>query len=395
MKIAILTSGIMPVPAVQGGAVENLIDFYLDYNHQHRLHDITIFSIWHPDVKKHPALNSDVNHYIFIKMDGWWPKLRKKLYQKTHHEELYIHHIEFFFEEAYKRLKKNNYDCIVLENRPGYAYKLSARGYNNLVLHLHNDRLYKGKKYDKELYNCFKRIITVSNFIKQRVQTIGDCDKVVTVHNGIDLRRFSSEISNPDINRQELGLSPDDFVLVFNGRINKDKGVAELINALQKLDNYTNIKLMILGSSFYRKEAEDNEFIKSLRIKAERISDRITFTGYIPYSEIPYYLQIADIAVLPSIWAEPFGLTIAEAQAVGLPIITTNRGGIPEVVSDQNAIMLNIDDNLIVNLASAILDLYQHPEKREAMSKASLERSRLFDKEIFAREFFEAIKDKS
>jgi hypothetical protein len=49
MKIAILTSGILPVPAVQGGAVENLIDFSLEYNDRYRLHDITIYSIWHPN----------------------------------------------------------------------------------------------------------------------------------------------------------------------------------------------------------------------------------------------------------------------------------------------------------------------------------------------------------
>ena len=90
-------------------------------------------------------------------------------------------------------------------------------------------------------------------------------------------------------------------------------------------------------------------------------------------------------------WEEPFGLTIAEAQAVGLPIITTNCGGIPEVVSDKNAIILNIDDSFINDLASAIIELYHNPEKRESMSRASLERSKLFDKERYAREFFEAI----
>ena len=45
MKIAILTSGILPVPAVLGGAVENLIDYYLEYNNQHQLHDITVYSV--------------------------------------------------------------------------------------------------------------------------------------------------------------------------------------------------------------------------------------------------------------------------------------------------------------------------------------------------------------
>ena len=63
MRIAILTSGILPIPAVQGGAVENLIDFYLEYNNQLQLYDITVYSVWHPDVKKHSALISKVNHY--------------------------------------------------------------------------------------------------------------------------------------------------------------------------------------------------------------------------------------------------------------------------------------------------------------------------------------------
>ena len=56
MKIAVLTSGILPVPAVQGGAVENFLDYFLEYNSVHHLHDITVYSVWHPDVENHPAL---------------------------------------------------------------------------------------------------------------------------------------------------------------------------------------------------------------------------------------------------------------------------------------------------------------------------------------------------
>lgn len=391
MKIAILTSGLMPVPAVQGGAVENLIDFYLNYNHQHHLHDITVYSIWHPNIKHHPAFNSTVNHYCYIKINGWWNKIRKYLYAKSHHGEYYNYHIEYFFEEAYKALKKTNFDYIILENRPGYAYKLSERGYNNLILHLHNDNLYDGKKYAYQLFNRITKIITVSDYIKNRVLTIGNDNKIITVHNGIDLNHFSNNVPNTDISRKSLGLSKDDFVIVFSGRINKDKGVSELIDAMLKLDIQPKIKLLIIGSTFYGKKTDDNEFIKTLRIKEERIAGQITFTGFVPYSDMPMYLRLANIAVLPSIWAEPFGLTIAEAQAVGLPIITTNRGGIPEVVSNENAIILNIDEHFTKNLTNAILDLYLHPEKREAMSKASLERSKLFDKEKYAREFFEVI----
>ena len=76
---------------------------------------------------------------------------------------------------------------------------------------------------------------------------------------------------------------------------------------------------------------------------------------------------------------------------MGLPIITTIRGGIPEEVSNDNAILLDTDKNFIANLFHAIIDLYEHPEKCKRMAKASLKRSILFDKEIYAKNFFAAL----
>ena len=63
MKIAILTSGILPVPAVQGGAVETRVGHLLEYNDLHKLHDITVYSVYHPAVEGHRLLNSEGNHY--------------------------------------------------------------------------------------------------------------------------------------------------------------------------------------------------------------------------------------------------------------------------------------------------------------------------------------------
>ena len=70
MKIAILTSGILPVPAVQGGAVEILTDHYLEYNDLHRLHDMTVFSVYHPLVDDRRQRLSAVNHYRYIDMSS-------------------------------------------------------------------------------------------------------------------------------------------------------------------------------------------------------------------------------------------------------------------------------------------------------------------------------------
>ena len=390
MKIAILTSGILPVPAVQGGAVENLVDFYLEYNEKYELHDITVYSVWHPDVEKHPALKSEANHYKYIKVYGWWNKLKKKIYQSTHGKEYYHYTIEYFLHKAIKDIRKKHFDIILIENRPGYAMKLQKVTNAQLIYHLHNEKLSRYVPQYQTIYDAATCIITVSDYIKGLVQTINiDDTKTKTVYNGINMSAFTS--NTPAKSRTSLNLSDDDFILLFSGRITKEKGIMELIEAMNQLKNYPQIKLLVIGSSFYGNVNNENNFAKALKQKAENVKDQIIFTGFIPYSDMPQYLRTANLAVIPSIWDDPFPTTVLEAQAMGLPIITTRRGGIPEEVTTDNAILLDTDEHFIDNLAAAILDLYNHQEKLKQMAAASLERAKLFDKETYAKNFFKAL----
>ena len=389
MKIAILTCGILPIPAVQGGAVENLIDFYLEYNNIHKQNDITVYSPWDPKVKSHPAISSDVNRYIYIDVTSFIARFMRKVYSYFHSHEYYNHFIEYYFEKVYTDLRKRNFDCIILENCPGFVYKLSQRGYKNLVLHLHNDLLNENSHYHETIFNCLTKIITVSDYVKKRVSTIQQSDKIQTIYNGIDLGLFSTKDTVP-INREKFGFSTNDFVIVYSGRINQEKGISELIDAMLQLIDTPQIKLMILGSTFFNDSNNDNEFTRSLKAKTKRIKERIFFTGFIPYQQVPNYLQLADIAVLPSMWEEPFGLTILEAMAMGLPLITTRSGGVPEICEGV-ACIINKKD-IVNQLATAILTLYQDSARRVQMASASLERVKLFDNETYAKKFLAAIK---
>lgn len=390
MKIAILTSGILPVPAVQGGAVENLIDFYLKYNKQHHLHDITIYSVWNKQVEKHTALKALNNHYYYIDTTSFWAKLKRRIYKTFHKTEYYNYYIEYYFEQAYEHIKNKNYDYIILENRPGYALKLSQRGHSNLILHLHNDLLNNTTPHYQKLYTHFCKILTVSDYIKDRVSSIIPNNKIQTVYNGIDLTQFSKK-DKPTISRDDIGLSSNEFVVVFSGRINKDKGISELIDAILFLQDIPQIKLLVIGSTFFGNAPNENDFVRSLKTKAQRIKEKIIFTGFIPYQQMPDYLQLADIAVLPSIWSEPLGLTCIEAMAMGLPIVTTRQGGIPETVTSDCATILDITPNLSENLAASIRNLYNYPQKREFMSKAALKRSQHFSEEQYAHDFLNAL----
>ena len=388
MKIAILTAGVLPVPAVQGGAVENLVDFCLEYNDKYHLHDITVYSIAHPATKKHQALQSKSNHYYYVNTNSWIAKIKKKWYLRKHGGEEYYHYsVEYFFHEAYKYISRHHYDIIIIENRPAFALKLAGKTKAKLVLHQENDYLNLNLNGYSEIYKCYSCIINTSAFVTQSVLTIAPNDsKCHTVLNGIDTQRFYKATAIP---RHEIGLNDDQFVIVFSGRLTQEKGILELILAIKKVISTINCKLLIIGASAYGKDKHPTPFIQKLEQETEPIKDSVIYTGFVDYTQISSYLKAANIAVVPSMWDEPFGLTVVEAMAAGLPLITTRSGGIPEICEGVATIVER--ENIVENLANAILDLYQHPEKRQAMAKASLERSKLFDKETYAKNFFAAI----
>lgn len=388
MKIAILTSGILPVPAVQGGAVETLIDFCLDYNDRNRLHDITVYSVSHPALKENPNLHSLTNHYHYIDMNSPWTRIFKKLYGLCHrHSGFYHYSVEYYFWRALRHIRNQQYNMIIVENRPGYILKLKDCTTATLVLHQENDYLNTQLKQYKVIYDALSRIINTSAYITKCVKAINPYDtKCRNVLNGIDIERFIWASALP---RDIVGLKSEDFVIVFSGRLTEEKGILPLIEAIRQLSSIRKLRLLVIGASAYGKDKVPTPFVSRLQQETESINEKVVFTGFIDYSQIPSYLKIGDIAIVPSMWEEPFGLTVVEAMAAGLPLITTRSGGIPEIC--ENVATIVERDDIVNNLAQAILDLYEHPEKREQMSKASLERAKLFDKETYAKNFFKAL----
>lgn len=388
MKIAILTSGILPVPSVQGGAVETLVDYLLEYNNKYKLHNITVYSVYHPAVKSHAALDSTVNHYEYVDTSSTTAKIKKRLHGLIHRQTYYHYSIDYFFMQAQHMMRRKKYDCIILANRPGYALQIKSKT-KNIVYLLGNDFLNNRVPYSEELYQAASLIIANSNYIKSRVQTCNQNDtKCVTVYNGIDLAPFSV---TPTITRESLGYDKNDFILAFSGRLTPEKGILELIEAMNMLKNEAHIKLLVMGSAFYANASSGNPFTAELKSRAEGISDRIKFTGYVRHDQIPDYLKLSDVSVVPSTWEEPFGLTVVEGMAAGLPIITTNRGGIPEIVTKDNAIVIQLPGDLAGCLSEAILHLFHHKDECKKMGEISKQLSMKYSKEIYSKNTFDAL----
>ena len=377
MKIAILTSGILPVPAVQGGAVENLTDFYLAYNDQKKLHHITVFSTYHPAVKKHIALKSSFNHYYYIKTNSLWFKIKKRIYQRFNPKGFYYSSIELFFEHIVHQLKRESFDLFILENRPAFAMKLRKEfPQTPIITHLHTNTIHIKEPKVKEIISSTNAFIVVSQYIKKEIENVGVSAQIAVVYNGIDTNLFNNHAL--PIDRKALGFDEKDFIIIFTGRL-----VKEL-----KEDN--NIKLLVIGSEDFSKDTKQSPFILELHEIAKSVEDKIKFTGFIPYSELPHYYATADLMVVPSHINEAFGMTCIEASAIGLPIIATNEGGIPETLIGQKHILIDKGSNMPIQIANAIIKI-----KNSYIDYKGNKLNQIFTKETYTSSFFNAIKDLS
>lgn len=143
---------------------------------------------------------------------------------------------------------------------------------------------------------------------------------------GVDLARFNAhEWKEQKISiQQELNIAPEDFVMLFIGRLSKEKGIYELINAFLKLqNNFKNVRLILLGPC-EEKAVEE-------KLKEWTLSSSIDYFGE---TETPEkYLSIANLLCLPS-YREGFGTVVIEAAAMQVPTLGTNINGLKDAVED-------------------------------------------------------------
>ena len=386
MKIAILTSGVLPVPAVQGGAVENLLDAALAYNDLHHLHDITVVSAYHPNVQQHPALSSAVNHYLYIDRQSRRHRLMAKVYGKLHHDSYYHYQLEYFLEQAYRLLRGQHFDVILLENRPGFAIKLRCRTKARILSHVHTDLVNPDTPLVQSIIASTDAFLCVSDYIRRRIAQASKEAPSAVVYNGLDTQSFSAT-AECSISRQSLGFSDHDFVVIYTGRIVPKKGVKELVQAIQLLSDDPQVKLLVVGGDNYADSVSSNPYLDELHAMGRQMAGRVCFTGFVPYAQLPAYLRLSQVAVVPSRINEALGMTSIEATAMGLPVIATNDGGIPETLVGQKHILIDKDGDLPTQIADAIRRIRTHYSDFTGNRLAPR-----FTQDAYAQSFFEAIK---
>ena len=113
----------------------------------------------------------------------------------------------------------------------------------------------------------------------------------------------------------------------------------------------------------------------------------IVFTGFIRQQELYKYYNIADIAVMPSLFQDPAPLVCIETQATGTPLIATKVGGIPEYVGENSAILIEKNDDLVTNLKEKIEFLLLNEQLRNKMTKAGKLNSLKYNTKNYFKDF--------
>ncbi|HLN94785.1 MAG TPA: glycosyltransferase family 4 protein [Flavobacterium sp.] len=191
--------------------------------------------------------------------------------------------------------------------------------------------------------------------------------------NGVDTRFFSRENILPSHTaqlREQLGIDPDDFVVVFVGRIVKDKGIVELVDAFLKVAaKYEHAKLLLVGM-----EEPETDPLPSLTLGKIADNRAIISVGF--KDDVRPYLAMGNVLVLPS-YREGFPNVVLQAGSMELPVIATNINGCNEIIVDGvSGLLVPVKNTLAIQ--HAILRLLNEPELSQQMGRSARERIEAF-----------------
>jgi glycosyltransferase involved in cell wall biosynthesis len=206
--------------------------------------------------------------------------------------------------------------------------------------------------------------LTVANS-RASASVLAPRTRVKVIHPGVDLDRFQPGPPNQAL-RAELAGGTERPLVAILGRIDVRKGIQTLVEAMGLTSGPgAEARLIVVGEA----GTGPAEFADGLRADADRLlGDRVLFTGR--RSDIPDILRTVDVLVNASV-AEPFGLTVLEAQAVGTPVIATRAGGVVEFVEHEvSGLLVTPEDPR--PLAEAIDRVLADPMLVEQMTSKAL-----------------------
>jgi glycosyltransferase involved in cell wall biosynthesis len=211
------------------------------------------------------------------------------------------------------------------------------------------------------------RIVCVSEAVRQYFLGLGPAfyrmprERPVTIHKGHDLAWYTAEPAD----LREFGLPENAFVVSCVANYRPHKGIDWLVRAMASLTDLKDVHLLLVGHM-----ADES---LSREIAASPAAERIHRLGY--RENAPSIVAATDVFVLPSTRREGLARSLVEAMAYGLPAVTTDCGGNPELVANgETGLVVPVEDAQAI--AAGIRRLHEDPALRASYGAAARERIR-------------------
>ena len=212
------------------------------------------------------------------------------------------------------------------------------------------------------------RVIVCSEFMKGEVVRSFNCpaDKVDIVYNGVEASKFQFDWDEKDRaeRRAQLAL-PGEQIVMYVGRFVREKGIQVLLNAATVvLAQRPHTKFLIVGGG-------NREKLEKF-VHWAGLDEKVLFTGFMANRSLHQLYRVADVAVFPSLY-EPFGIVALEGMAADVPVVTSDAGGLKEVVlHDQTGTLTYVNDPQ--SLAWGILRVLEDPVRARRLADKAHER---------------------
>ena len=294
-----------------------------------------------------------------------------------------------------KHIREKQVDIILMQNlRDLWIVSPALYGLKSIQLTAFAQMLVGVKKTDplhQWIYKPLKYLFTLTDWQQQALIPYLPVpkEKYRTLPNFVDTRIFHPGHKSHEF-RSSLGLKPKDFLIGVVGRIDKQKGQSELIQAFFQLaPKHPETHLLIVGEPTLG-EKEQQTYYKKLvsQVNQQGLGSRIHFPGF---EKNPHFLlPNLDLFVLPS-HRETFGYVVVEAMASGTPVLATNSGGVPEILEHGQLGEL-CQPKSIGDLKKKLEKIFKNPLESKQKSKKALQKVRNFyDRQKVYERFMEII----
>ncbi|GAN60846.1 hypothetical protein ACI01nite_12580 [Acetobacter cibinongensis] len=266
-----------------------------------------------------------------------------------------------------QRLKYIKPDLIEVHNRPDVALALHGLLPNvPVMLVLHNDpcsmRAARSAA-EREKLGCAVAVVAVSEWVRGRFVSQGVKACVRVLPNSLDLSVLPPR---PAIREKTI---------LFAGRIVADKGADAFVAACASvLPQNVGWRAEMIGADRFGPASPETPFLAALRPKAQAAG--IIMRGYQPHASVLQAMARAAIVVVPSRWAEPFGMVALEAMACGAAVLVSAHGGLPDIVADAGSYC---DPDTLENFVAALDRLVQDGSLRQQLGQQGMHRALAFD----------------